>query len=166
MRPLYQRLGLSVGVIQTEMGADERRAAYACDITYCTNKQLVFDYLKDSLLLQGRRDALELSLLPLIEGDATLHKLLLRGLNFAILDEADSILVDEARTPLILSQTVTETATSETHDERKLYQKALQVAGHLQENQDFSVDQKARRINLTHAGLHHMNQCCDPLGGF
>ncbi|MEE8060113.1 MAG: preprotein translocase subunit SecA [Pseudomonadales bacterium] len=163
MQPLYQRLGFSVGIIQSDMALDQRRAAYACDITYCTNKQLVFDYLKDSLLLQGCYGTLELNLLALTHAGFSKDKLLLRGLNFAIVDEADSIFIDEARTPLILSQTSTTSGSEQV--ERQFYQQALQIANQFEEDEDFSVDYKARQVILTAAGLNHIDQRCDALGG-
>ncbi len=84
MGPIYEFLGLSVGYIQHEMEQDERRKMYACDITYVTNNELGFDYLRDNMVLRKEDKVL-------------------RGLNYAIVDEVDSILIDEARTPLIIS---------------------------------------------------------------
>jgi preprotein translocase subunit SecA len=104
MRPLYELLGLTVGVIQTPDKSDQRRRAYACDVTYGTSKEFGFDFLRDRLLLrrmgQGQDDIL---------GQASSHRLeaggeqpVQRGAHFALVDEADSILIDEARTPLII----------------------------------------------------------------
>ena len=96
MSPLYRALGLTVGYVTQSMVAEERRAGYACDITYCTNKQVAFDYLRDRLLLGNNRSHLRLQLESAYAGDHRLGKFLLRGLCFAIVDEADSVLVDEA----------------------------------------------------------------------
>ncbi|MFO0905962.1 MAG: preprotein translocase subunit SecA [Pirellulales bacterium] len=104
MRPLYEALGMTVGIIQTPDKSDQRRRAYACDITYGTAKEFGFDFLRDRLLLrrmgQGQDDIL---------GTASQHRFdgggeqpVQRGAHFALVDEADSILIDEARTPLII----------------------------------------------------------------
>src|SRR3989441_3677497 len=80
-----------------------RRAAYACDVTYCTNKEVVFDYLKDRILLGRQPGRIQLQLERLCGERARVRQLLHRGLYYAIVDEADSVLIDEARTPLIIS---------------------------------------------------------------
>jgi preprotein translocase subunit SecA len=103
MAPLYRALGCSVGIIQNGQQPAEKRAAYGADITYCTNKELGFDYLRDRLALKDWPSASRLALVRALHGDDRSSGLLLRGLHFAIVDEADSILVDEARTPLIIS---------------------------------------------------------------
>ena len=103
MKPLYDVLGLSVGTILEGMSTTDRRHAYGCSITYCTNKQVVFDYLKDRLLLQQENRALHLKIEALHRADPRVSRLMMRGLCFAVVDEADSVLVDEARTPLIIS---------------------------------------------------------------
>src|SRR5690242_12491919 len=93
MGPIYEALGLSVGVIVHGMDAEARRDAYACDVTYCTNKELAFDYLKDRIALRDQPSRLRLQLERLY-ADARPRRLLLRGLHYAIVDEADSVLVD------------------------------------------------------------------------
>lgn len=102
MSELYRALGLTVGIIKHEMETPERRAAYHCDITYCSNKELVFDYLKDRItrgeMLSTAAFHSEMSSNPEIA-----LSIMQRGFHFAIIDEADSIFVDEARTPLIIS---------------------------------------------------------------
>ena len=104
MGPLFRALGLSVGTIVDGMQHAERRAAYACDITYCTNKELVFDYLRDRIV-RGGVGAMRMRLDGLVRRAVrSRDRLLLRGLCFAIVDEADSVLIDEARTPLIISR--------------------------------------------------------------
>jgi len=100
MAPLFQRLGLSVAAVTGGMSADARRAAYAAAICYGTSKEIAFDHLRDRLALGPERGALRLRLAGFAGAPP---KLLLRGLDFAIVDEADSVLVDAARTPLILS---------------------------------------------------------------
>src|SRR5262245_59549762 len=103
MGPIYRALGLSVGMIVHGMAPEPRRAAYACDVTYCTNKELAFDYLRDRLVLGHQADRLQLQLERLSGDGSRASRLVLRGLHYAIVDEADSVLVDEARTPLIIS---------------------------------------------------------------
>ncbi|MFT5578151.1 MAG: preprotein translocase subunit SecA [Paraglaciecola psychrophila] len=154
MWPLYHALGLSVGVIQPQQAPVARREAYACDITYCSNKQVAFDYLKDSLVLKGRGRQLDLKLLTLTDPDFDPAQLLLRGLCFAIVDEADSVLIDEARTPLLLSQTLTDTQA----DQLELSRVALAVATELTVNTDFTVDHKRKSIELSDNGLHYLEQ--------
>ena len=104
-RPVYQALGLTVGLVEHGQQPRERQQAYACDVTYCTNKELVFDYLRDRLALGSRRARARFLIDRVFRqgSPATQPTLLLRGLHFAIVDEADSVLIDEARTPLILS---------------------------------------------------------------
>jgi preprotein translocase subunit SecA len=103
MSPLYRFFGLTVGCVTHDLTNEERRAAYACDMTYCCNKEVVFDYLRDKLKLGRMTGSLRLQSEYLYTRKAKEEKLLLRGLHFAICDEADSLLVDEARTPLIIS---------------------------------------------------------------
>src|SRR4051812_46302436 len=103
MGPIYKALGLSVGVVVEKQQPHERQAAYRCDVTYATNKVLVFDYLRDRIVLGQRDSALHLHMEKLYGRDTRIRKLLMRGLSYAIIDEADSVLVDEARTPLIIS---------------------------------------------------------------
>ncbi|HXS80213.1 MAG TPA: DEAD/DEAH box helicase, partial [Gammaproteobacteria bacterium] len=97
MRPIYEALGLTVGVALASMSEAERKTAYDCDITYTTNKQVAFDHLRDRIRLRGKSSQMSLHFLDDRSG------LLLRGLFFALVDEADSVLVDEAVTPLIIS---------------------------------------------------------------
>ncbi|MCT9811062.1 preprotein translocase subunit SecA [Acidovorax sp. Be4] len=103
MAPLYAALGLSVAWVSMEMGIPERRQAYQADIVYCSHKTLVFDYLRDLIVLDQGQNEDPLRLARLRGGAAGLEPLCLRGLCFAIVDEADSVLVDEARTPVTIS---------------------------------------------------------------
>ena len=142
MRPLYEAMGLSVAVVLESMSADVKRQAYASDIVYCTNKQVAFDYLRDRLISRNESGRLALKF-----GDASqTEQLLLRGLCFAILDEADSVLIDDARTPLILSQ--------EHQDEQRevIYEQAMQLATQMEESRDFLLFQREHRLELTEAG--------------
>ena len=104
MRPIYSLLGLTVGVVETPDSQDKRRKAYACDITYGTAKEFGFDFLRDRLLLRrmGRQQTDFLGEGSNERWDASGEQPVQRGPHFALVDEADSILIDEARTPLII----------------------------------------------------------------
>ena len=159
MAPIYQALGLSVGVVVHGMDADARRAAYACDVTYCTNKELGFDYLRDGLVLGDRADRLQLQLEQLGGEDARAGRLVLRGLHYAIVDEADSVLVDEARTPLVIS------GATDADTGRHVYQHALALADRLDVGDDFRIDAPRRQVTLTARGQQRVEELARPLGG-
>jgi preprotein translocase subunit SecA len=145
MGPLYRALGLRVGAVVAGMDHAARRTAYACDIVYCTNKQLVFDYLRDRMT-RGGIGALRMRLDGLFGTRAIGERLLLRGLCFAIVDEADSVLIDEARTPLIIS------GAGDAPDDPALYDGALALAGDLVPGADYRVRPVEREVDLTDAG--------------
>jgi preprotein translocase subunit SecA len=155
MGPVYRLLGLSVGCVRQGQQPPERRAAYACDVTYCSNKEIAFDYLRDRLVLGGKPHPIALRLGALAGGDSG-ERLLLRGLQFAIVDEADSVLVDEARTPLILSGGSDRTGSEQLHRE------ALEIAGALGEP-DFRVGEEG--IEITDAGDKKLARVGKDLGG-
>jgi preprotein translocase subunit SecA len=149
MRPLYAALGLRVGVVLQDMSHADRREAYRRDIVYCTNKQLTFDYLRDRMV-RGGMGALRMHLDALF-GDASVgDRLLLRGLCFAIVDEADSVLIDEARTPLIIS------GAGAGGEDPELYRQALELAASLQPNADFKLRQVEREVELTDLGRERL----------
>ena len=150
LRPVYAALGLSVGLVVQGQEADERRAAYGCDITYCTNKDLVFDYLRDRLALGPRRARTRLLVDELLTPRSTRGPLLLRGLHVAIVDEADSVLIDEARTPLIIS------GADGKADDAELYQAALELARGLTIGEDFTVLLDERSLQLTPYGRERL----------
>lgn len=150
MRPVYERLGLTVGVIVHGMDPAARRAAYASDITYCTNKELAFDYLRDRMALGRNESRIQLAIEKLAGQGARATQLNLRGLFYAIVDEADSVLVDEARTPLIIS------GSGPAGPERDMYQIALELASRLSPDTDFRLDARERRLELTDAGLDRL----------
>ena len=125
MGQIYRFLGLTVGIIQHDMTDDERRAAYACDITYVTNSELGFDYLRDNMKFSKKQQVL-------------------RPFFYAIVDEVDSILIDEARTPLIISGPAEDTS--------ELYAKVDAVVAQFGEN-DFKKDEKDRHVTLTESGV-------------
>jgi len=146
MQPLYGALGLKVGTITEDMDPDRRRASYARDITYCTNKQLVFDYLKDRLILGADDRPLHLHLEALHNDVPRSRRLLLRGLCFAIVDEADSVLVDEARTPLVISKA------GDAAEQERVYKDAVQMARELRAGRDYQVRARQRQVELTERG--------------
>jgi preprotein translocase subunit SecA len=149
LRPVYNALGLTTGLVEHEQEPQHRRQAYSCDVTYCSNKELVFDYLRDRLALGARRARARLLIDDLFKTKLAgrSQRLLLRGLHFAIVDEADSVLVDEARTPLILSG-----VQEQTENDVELYETALDIARRLTCGEDFHVLASEKAIRLTGAG--------------
>ncbi|MBB3231593.1 preprotein translocase subunit SecA [Halomonas stenophila] len=139
MRPLYEFLGLSVGTIYAGQTPEEKRASYGCDITYGTNNEFGFDYLRDNMAF-------------------SLEDKVQRGLHFAIVDEVDSILIDEARTPLIISGAVDENT--------ELYRIIDRLAVNLTqctdeedpESGDFTLDEKQKQVELTEGGHHRVEE--------
>lgn len=146
MEPIYNALGLTVNVVTADMDGPSRRAAYRSDITYCTNKQLAFDYLRDRILLGDDRGRLKLQLEGIHNDNTRSKQLYLRGLCFAIVDEADSVLIDEARTPLIISKEVGSA------EEKELYLVAMQLSENLQIATDFIINYAERRVELSETG--------------
>lgn len=160
MAPVYARLGLTTGYVVNAMPFAERRAAYAQAVTYCTNKELVFDYLKDQLVLKGRGDFMRLTAQQLgARGPA--ESLMLRGLHFAIVDEADSVLVDEARTPLIISGSKPGQVEFET-----VLQEAMTMAVQLEQGTDYVVESEKRRVRIKDAGLLRIRELAADLSVF
>jgi preprotein translocase subunit SecA len=137
MGPVYRFLGLTVGVIKNSQSPQEKRAAYACDITYGTNNEFGFDYLRDNLAYR-------------------LEERVQRGLTFAVVDEVDSILIDEARTPLIISGPAEEST--------ELYLRINELVPRLTRQQqedgpgDFAVEEKTKQVHITEAGHEHVEQ--------
>jgi preprotein translocase subunit SecA len=146
LRPVYESLGLTVGLIQNGQDLISRRNAYACDVTYCTNKEVAFDYLRDRIALQSRRSRSRMVFEKWFDMGEEVPQLLLRGLHFGIVDEADSVLIDEARTPLIISSPSEKLANPEQ------YKAALEIAGQLVDQLDFRVLERERTAKLTAAG--------------
>lgn len=125
MTPIFNHLGLEVGIIQHSMSDSDRKKAYNADIIYATNNELGFDYLRDNMKFR-------------------LDDYVQRELNFGIVDEVDSILIDEARTPLIISGSSDESS--------RLYTEVNNVVKRLKKDEDFEVDEKARSVQMTEAG--------------
>jgi preprotein translocase subunit SecA len=155
MRPVYEALGLSVGCVRQGMEPDARRAAYRCDVTYCSNKEVAFDYLRDRIVLGGRPRRIGAAV-EALWGEDLGSRLLLRGLQFAIVDEADSVLVDEARTPLILSTQARQ------GQEEALHREALALAAELSHG-DFRAGEQG--VEILDSGLAKLEELSAPLGG-
>src|SRR6516162_2677691 len=130
MGRIYKFLGLTVGCIVHELDDDQRRAQYACDVTYGTNNELGFDYLRDNMKMSAQ-------------------EMVQRGHLYAIVDEVDSILIDEARTPLSISGPV---------EDRAELDNAVDALMPLLAKEDFEVDEKQRQVSFTEAGNEHMEQ--------
>lgn len=145
MKPLFDLLGLSVGTIVSGMAPDARRQAYACDICYCTNKELVFDYLKDRVAAGGRASSAQIKVRGLLGGKGQ-SPMLLRGLHYAIVDEADSIMIDEAKTPLILAEK------GPTSGDPRMYREAIDLALGLTEGTHYALSLSYRSVHLTEEG--------------
>jgi preprotein translocase subunit SecA len=126
MGPIYEFLGLTLGIIQHGLDSAQRRAAYNCDVTYVTNNEVGFDYLRDNMAWQ-------------------VEDLVQRELYFALVDEVDSILIDEARTPLIIS--------GPSQESGELYDKFAQILPRLKKDEDYTVDEKAHAVPITEAGV-------------
>lgn len=148
MSVLYKALGLSVGALVNGLELPERQAIYDADIVYCSNNELVFDYLKDTLMLGECRDTLDLyrDTLKGSKGPAR-QKLMHQGLIFAIVDEADSVFIDESRTPLVISGGDAPMAESEDFL-RAIYDFALELALRTH----YRVDHQFRKVLLLDAG--------------
>ena len=131
MGMLYEALGLSVGTVLHDLDHKERQEAYACDVTYGTNNEFGFDYLRDNM-------------------SSSIDRQVQRGLNYAIVDEVDSILIDEARTPLIISQPAGEST--------QKYRQYSQLVRQLQENTHYNKDEKQKLATLTEEGIAKMEQ--------
>ncbi len=126
MGPIYRALGTSVGLIQANLNPAERRPAYAADITYGTNNEFGFDYLRDNMAMRS-------------------EDMVQRGHHFGIVDEVDSILIDEARTPLIISGMVADSA--------KWYQTFARLAPRLKRDTDYEIDEAKRTVAVTEEGV-------------
>ena len=126
MGKIYEFLGMTVGVIVHGLTFEERREAYASDITYGTNNEFGFDYLRDNMVIAP-------------------EQMVQRDLYYAIVDEVDSILIDEARTPLIIS--------GQADDSAKHYERFAQLVPRLKREEDYTVDEKLRQVAITEEGV-------------
>ncbi|HMC37022.1 MAG TPA: preprotein translocase subunit SecA, partial [Actinomycetota bacterium] len=131
MGPIYRLLGLSVGLIQSPMSPEQRRPAYAADISYGTNNEFGFDYLRDNMAMR-------------------IEDMVQRGHHFAIVDEVDSILIDEARTPLIISGMVADSA--------KWYQVFARMGPRLRRDTDYEVDEQKKTVSVLEEGVDRVEK--------
>lgn len=159
MGPIYSALGLSVGVVQTDMSQPARRKAYGSDLTYGTAKEFGFDFLRDCLLLrrirEGQTDLLGGMLGQNVSAD---EKPVHRAPYFALVDEADSILIDEARTPLIISAVPTEEELLAV----ECYKWSATVADEFVEDEDYEYDHEKRSVELTREGRRKVRELEKP----
>ncbi len=158
LRPLYAALGLSVGFVTQPLDFQRRQEAYGCDITYCTAKELVFDYLRDRIVRNRDGSDLAIRAAQLSSGSAASRPTLLRGLCMAIVDEADSILIDEARMPLIISEKRSNSGQHEYH------RQALQLASQLTVDRDFRLDFNRMSAELTAIGRNTIEDWTRTMG--
>ena len=158
MGPLYRFFGLRCAAVVHGLPRPQRRAAYAGDITYASNKELAFDYLRDRAALGDRASPLHLAVEGLRDGRARNEQVVLRGLVFAIVDEADSVFIDEARTPLILSTML------EGGSRREPCDAALAAARALVAGEHFELDLGHRRVLLTDAGRDELDRLDEEAG--
>jgi len=185
MGRIYRFCGLNVSYIVQAMPAAERRAAYSADITYCTNKEVTADFLRDRLVL-GRLRGLSSALLTKIgrapalplggndglmrqsrpvwppdrygDGASVIDRLVQRGLNFAIVDEADSVLVDEAITPLIIS------GPAPNPEQAEAFRQAADIVTHLKQDTDYRVNAHYREVELTNEGRARLADIAETFG--
>jgi preprotein translocase subunit SecA len=167
MRPIYSMLGMTVGVIQAQQPRPARRDAYACDVTYGTAKEFGFDFLRDRLLIRRLGGPQQSGLARLLAGDgeAPSESPVQRECHFALIDEADSLLIDEARTPLIISALPGESV------KRKIecFQWSAQAADQLTEKEHYDYDPEKQTVDLTPRGRQRVRMlpkspALDPLG--
>lgn len=150
MEPIYNALGMQVGVVQSDTPRPARQAAYRCDITYSTSKEIGFDFLRDRLLLRRQQmggDSFVASMIT-SNGDSDSEEPVQRGHNFMLVDEADSILIDEARTPLIVSSIPDEIAKASI----SLYKWCAEVSPQFELNEHYELRPKSKQLNLTADG--------------
>ena len=164
MQPIYEGLGLSIGVLQQQMGEQDRKAAYQCDVTYGTASEFGFDFLRDRLKGAGAQGREAPFWAPWVKGsvyttpqDANVQ----RPHHFALVDEADNVMIDEARTPLIISMP-TRIATEE---EQIVYRWADAIAKKMTPNEHFQLDAKKQKLELTGAGKQLMRYSNPPTQG-
>ncbi|SPJ30627.1 preprotein translocase subunit SecA [Falsiruegeria mediterranea] len=152
MRVLYTRLGLTCEAVVPDCSNDERRDVFDADIVYASGKEVAFSFLRDRVAMGGRTGDIGLGARAYFENT----QLLLPGLQFAIVDEVDSVMIDEARTPLILS-----VPPSDAEVEAEASRSAYAIASQMREGKDFRLDRLRRQIELTPAGHDHLDESTD-----
>ena len=156
---LYRFLGLGVGTVVQGMEPAARGQAYSQAVLYCSNKELAFDYLRDRVALGQDQSALHLALKKLTGGQVREQPLVMRGLHFGIVDEADSVFIDEARTPLILS------SNQRNSEATQQCRRALSMASELIAGDDYQIDSRQRQIQLTPNGKEKIATESEALSG-
>ena len=162
MRPVYEFLGLSVGAVTGDMSVSQRRAAYACDITYGTAREFGFDFLRDRLALRASGQSATPLFAELLQAELAAHAkqpvMVQRPLHYVLVDEADSLLIDEARTPLIISSPVTDATATEA-----LFRWCATVTDEFRSTEHINVDADSGRRELTPSGFRHLRSLSKPL---
>ena len=161
MGSIYRFCGLSASFIEQITPHEERKAAYMADITYCTSKEAAADFLRDRLVL-GRLKGLSSALINNLSstGRNITGRLLQRGLHCAIVDEADSVLIDEAVTPLIIS------GEAPNPEQAESFRSAVEIAEKLRPSDDYTVNHRYREVELTEAGKTRIKELTTGMGGF
>lgn len=159
MRPLYEALGLTVGCVNQDVEHDDRPEQYSKNIIYCTNKDVTFDYLRDRIALGQKDSSLCLYAEHLYGDGSRLQELRIPGLHFAIIDEADSILIDEARTPLIISAT-----TEAVPEDIALFEESVKLSKEVDIDEHFTVNLRQHKVSLTESGSERLLLLCKTLG--
>ena len=160
LKPLYQFCGVSVGYVTADMKPLDRRKEYSADVTYTTSKEVLADFLRDRLQLGGMVDPTRRLIRAMLAPRAAARdNLVMRGLDTAIVDEADSILIDEAVTPLIIS------APHKNEHLREASLIATQIVSELEPDQDYEVDYRYREVHLTPQGIDRLRDRCSSYSG-
>lgn len=160
MNPIYRMCDLSCAHVESSMSPHDRRASYAADITYTTNKEVAADFLRDRLNLGQRRGLPAALMAKMVDGVGLgTDKLVMRGLTYAIIDEADSVLIDEAVTPLIIS------SASPNHEQVEAFAQAAALTEELDPETEFHVDHRYREVNFTQEGRLKIAELTKDLGG-
>jgi preprotein translocase subunit SecA len=157
LQPLYQQLGLTSAYVIDGMEIEERKAAYECNIVHSTSQQITFDYLRDRIATGNHTGPLSMQFKQIQDEQNQQSSLLLKGLCFAIIDEADSVLIDEARTPLIISKP------QPGQEPEQTYFDALFLATSLKKNEDFKIKPEHHSITITPTGKERLETLIDPL---
>ncbi len=158
LRPLYQQMGLTSASVVDGMETEPRKAAYQCDIVHSTSQQITFDYLRDRMEMGDDIGKLQIQFKHLQnQQQHRASAFLLRGLCFTIIDEADSLLIDEAKTPLIISQT------RQSDEQTQTYFDALYLATSLTSKTDFSINEQHQEVKLTQKGKNKLAELAEAL---
>ncbi|NRQ16434.1 preprotein translocase subunit SecA [Ensifer sesbaniae] len=160
LRPIYDILGLTTGLVNSTVPRPERPAAYACDIVYASNKEIAFDYLRDRITFGGQPRLVHAKINRMLdERRGREPPSVMRGLHFAIVDEADSVLVDEARTPLIISQE------TDADGERQWVEQTFALIDGFKEPAHYRLLVDERRLELTETGKAKLAERAEAIGG-